>query len=146
MIIYVKPTARSSHSHFRYRSHISCFCGILGLVIGLFCDPGWYSYFFIFTLHMEHLFSSDIIFSFFSFPLTDAGDFRHGCAGAGDEVYRSPDPGETDLSFPAEQQPALRQEQPPHQHVPLRPQRPKGTDVRGAIHSPILTFIHVHSS
>lgn len=64
-----------------------------------------------------------------------AGDFRHGCAGAGDEVYRSPDPGETDLPFPTEQQPALRPEQPPHQHVPLRSQRPEGTDVRGVIHS-----------
>lgn len=96
---------------------------------------------------METLFSFDIIFSFYALFLSrDAGDFRHGCARAGDEIYRSANPGETDLSFPTEQQPALRQEQPPHQHIPLRPQRPKGTDVRGAIHSPILTFIHVHSS
>lgn len=98
---------------------------------------------FIFVaLHMENLFS----FSLFSFLSHAAGDFRHGCAGAGDEVYRSPDPGKTNLSSPAEHQPALRQEQPPHQHVPLRPQRPKGTDVRGAIHSPELTFIHIHLS
>lgn len=94
---------------------------------------------FLLSLHMENPFSSDIILSFSVFFLScAAGDFRHGCAGAGDEVYRSPDPGETDLPSPTELQPALRPEQPPHQHIPLRPQRPKGTDVRGVIHFPIL--------
>ncbi|KAG5841447.1 hypothetical protein ANANG_G00199600, partial [Anguilla anguilla] len=53
------------------------------------------------------------------------GDFGPGSPGAGDEVHRSADPDTADVPRDAEQQPALRAAQPPHQHLAVRPQRPQ---------------------
>lgn len=97
----------------------------------------------IYTAHRKAHFLLTIFFFFVLFVSCGVGDFRHGCAGAGDEVYRSLDPGQTDFPSAAKHQPTLRQEQPPHQHFPLRPQRPKGTDVRGVIYFP---YSHLFTS
>ncbi len=57
---------------------------------------------FIFLTYFHRTWKIPFLLTLFSLSLCfflscAAGDFRHGRAGAGDEVYRSPDPGETDL-------------------------------------------------
>lgn len=60
-----------------------------------------------------------------------SGDLGLRPAGAGHEVDRPAHSGAPDVPDAPEHDPALRQTQPPHQHVPLRPQKCQGSAVGG---------------
>lgn len=66
-----------------------------------------------------------------SFSLLPAGDLGLRPAGAGHEVHRPAHAGAPDVPDAPEHDAALRQTQPPHQHVPLRPEKRQGSAVGG---------------
>lgn len=66
-----------------------------------------------------------------SFSLLPAGDLGLRPAGAGHEVHRPAHAGAPDVPDAPEHDAALRQTQPPHQHVPLRPEKCQGSAVGG---------------
>lgn len=66
-----------------------------------------------------------------SFSLLPAGDLGLRPAGAGHEVHRPAHAGAPDVPDAPEHDAALRQAQPPHQHVPVRPEKRQGPAVGG---------------
>lgn len=66
-----------------------------------------------------------------SFSLLPAGDLGLRPTGAGHEVHRPAHAGAPDVPDAPERDAALRQTQPPHQHVPLRPEKRQGSAVGG---------------
>lgn len=66
-----------------------------------------------------------------SFSLLPAGDLGLRPAGAGHEVHRPAHAGAPDVPDAPEHDAALCQAQPPHQHVPVRPEKRQGPAVGG---------------
>lgn len=64
-------------------------------------------------------------------PPRPPGDLGLRPAGAGHEVDRPAHAGAPDIPDAPEHDAALRQTQPPHQHVPLRPEKCQGSAIGG---------------